>query len=327
MKAWLCETLEGVQALKLRELPTPEPKAGEVRIAVHAASVNFPDLLTVQGKYQVKPPMPFVPGSEYAGTIEAVGPGVSHLRPGRAVAAMGVTGGFATHAIAPAATVLPLPPGFELADAAAFAFTYGTSMHALMDRAALKPDETVLVLGAAGGVGSAAVQIAKAAGARVIAAVSSDEKAAFCRTLGADATLNYSSTPLRDGLKALTEGRGPDVVYDPVGGDLAEPALRSIGWRGRYLVVGFAAGGIPALPWNLMLLKGASVCGVFWGDFVRREPKAFMADIGQLAQWYAQGRVKPAIDRRYRLEELPAAYERMASRQVLGKLLVVNDAG
>jgi NADPH:quinone reductase len=326
MKAWLCESLEGVQALKLRELPTPEPKAGEVRIAVRAASLNFPDLLTVQGKYQIKPPMPFVPGSEYAGTVEAVGPGVSHLRPGQPVAAMGVSGGFATHAIAPAATVLPLPPGFGLEDAAAFAFTYGTSIHALMDRAALKPGETVLVLGAAGGVGSAAVQIAKAAGAKVIAAVSSDEKAAFCQSLGADATLNYSSTPLREGLKALTEGRGPDVVYDPVGGDLAEPAFRSIGWRGRYLVVGFAAGGIPALPWNLMLLKGASVCGVFWGDFVRREPKAFMADIGQLAQWYAQGLVKPAIDRRYRLEELPVAYERMAGRQVLGKLLVVNDA-
>ncbi|MBE0549576.1 MAG: zinc-binding dehydrogenase, partial [Rubrivivax sp.] len=196
--------------------------------------------------------------------------------------------------------------------------------HALIDRGQLKAGETVLVLGAAGGVGSAAVQIAKAAGARVIAAASSDKKCALCRELGADETLNYSTADVRDALKALTGGKGPDVVYDPVGGPLAEPVFRSIAWRGRYLVVGFAAGGIPALPWNLPLLKGASIVGVFWGDFVKREPAASAAGLGQLAQWYVQGRVKPVIDQRLPMSELRAAYARMGSRQVMGKLLLIN---
>jgi NADPH2:quinone reductase len=194
-----------------------------------------------------------------------------------------------------------------------------------MDRAALQRGETVLVLGAAGGVGSAALQIAKAAGARVIAAASSDEKCALCKELGADATLNYSTANVREALKALTDGKGPDVVYDPVGGDLAEPVFRSIAWRGRYLVIGFAGGGIPALPWNLALLKGASIVGVFWGDFVKREPKASAAGIQQLAQWYAQGLIKPVIDQRLPMSELPAAYARMGTRQVRGKLLLVNE--
>jgi len=205
------------------------------------------------------------------------------------VAAIAGTGGFATHAIVNAARVLPLPPGFALDDAAAFAFTYGTSHHALVDRGQLKAGETVLVLGAAGGVGTAALQIAKAMGARVIAAASTDEKCALCRELGADASINYTNENLRDALKSLTGGKGPDVVYDPVGGDLAEPAFRGIAWRGRYLVIGFAGGGIPALPWNLALLKGASVVGVFWGEFVQREPQASAAALGQLAQWYASG--------------------------------------
>jgi len=325
MQAWLCETLDGIGAMRWQTVPTPEPGAGQVRIVVKAASLNFPDLLIVEGKYQVKPPLPFVPGSEFSGVVEAVGEGVKHLNAGDAVAALGSTGGFATHAVVPAASVMPLPPGFELEDGAAFAFTYGTSHHALMDRAALKAGETVLVLGAAGGVGSAAVQIAKAAGARVIAAASSADKCAFCATLGADATIDYSKDNLREQLKALTEGKGPDVVYDPVGGEFAEPAFRSIAWRGRYLVVGFAGGGIPALPWNLALLKGASVVGVFWGDFVRREPKAHMASMMQLAQWYGQGLVKPAIDLRLPMSELPAAYARMGSRQVRGKLVLVNS--
>jgi NADPH2:quinone reductase len=324
MHAWLCETLDGADALQWRELPTPEPAPGEVRIAVQAASLNFPDLLIVQGKYQFKPALPFVPGAEFAGRVDAVGAGVTHLRPGQAVAAIAGTGGFATHACVDAARVLPLPPGFDIDDGAAFAFTYGTSHHALIDRAQLQPGETVLVLGAAGGVGSAALQIAKAAGARVIAAASSDEKCALCRELGADATLNYGTENLRDALKALTGGRGPDVVYDPVGGDLAEPAFRSIAWRGRYLVVGFAGGGIPALPWNLALLKGASVVGVFWGDFVKREPQASAQALMQLAQWYAQGRIKPVIDQRLPMTELKAAYVRMGSRAVRGKLLLVN---
>ncbi len=324
MHAWLCETLDGAEALQWRELPTPEPAPGEVRIAIQAASLNFPDLLIVQGKYQFKPALPFVPGAEFAGRVDAVGAGVTHLRPGQAVAAIAGTGGFATHACVEAARVLPLPPGFDIDDAAAFAFTYGTSHHALIDRAQLQPGETVLVLGAAGGVGSAALQIAKAAGARVIAAASSDEKCALCRELGADATLNYGTENVRDALKALTGGRGPDVVYDPVGGELAEPVFRSIAWRGRYLVVGFAGGGIPALPWNLALLKGASVVGVFWGDFVKREPQASAQALMQLAQWYAQGRIKPVIDQRLPMAELKAAYARMGTRQVRGKLLLVN---
>ena len=324
MHAWLCETLDGVDALHWRELPTPEPKAGEVRIAIKAASLNFPDLLIVQGKYQFKPPLPFVPGSEFAGLIDAVGDGVTHLRVGAPVAAIAGSGGFGTHAVVNAAQVLPLPPGFDIDDGAAFAFTYGTSHHALIDRAQLKAGETVLVLGAAGGVGTAALQIAKAAGATVIAAASTDEKCALCRELGADATLNYSTQNVRDTLKALTGGKGPDVVYDPVGGEIAEPVFRSIAWRGRYLVVGFAGGGIPALPWNLALLKGASVVGVFWGDFVKREPKANAAALRQLAQWYAQGKIKPVLDQKLPMSSIHQAYARMGSRQVLGKLLLVN---
>jgi NADPH2:quinone reductase len=325
MKAWLCETLDGIGAMHWRDYPTPEPAAGEVRIAVRAASLNFPDLLIVEGKYQMKPPLPFVPGAEFAGTVDAVGAGVKHLKVGDPVAAIAGTGGFATHACVDATRVLPLPPGFSLDDAAAFAFTYGTSHHALIDRAALQPGETVLVLGAAGGVGSAALQIAKAAGARVIAAASTDEKCALCTSLGADATLNYSTQNVRETLKALTGGKGPDVVYDPVGGDLAEPVFRSIGWRGRYLVVGFAGGGIPALPWNLALLKGASVVGVFWGEFVKREPKASAAALAQLAGWYAEGKIKPVIDLKLPMDQLPAAYARMGTRRVMGKLLLVNE--
>jgi NADPH:quinone reductase len=324
MQAWFCDTLEGVDKLQWREAPTPEPGAGEVRIAVKAASLNFPDLLIVQGKYQFKPPLPFVPGSEYAGLVDAVGEGVTHLKPGQPVAAIAGTGGFGTHAIVKAAQVLPLPPGFALEHAAAFAFTYGTSHHALVDRAQLKAGETVLVLGAAGGVGTAALQIAKAMGAKVIAGASTDEKCALCRQLGADATLNYATQDIRETLKALTGGRGPDVVYDPVGDALAEPVFRSIAWRGRYLVVGFAGGAIPALPWNLALLKGASVVGVFWGDFVKREPAANAAALGQLAQWYAEGKVRPVLDATLPMASIHEAYARMASRRVMGKLVLVN---
>ncbi len=324
MYGWLCETLDGVGALHWREQPTPEPQPGQVRIAVRCASLNFPDLLIVEGKYQFKPPLPFVPGAEFSGVVDAVGTGVTHLKPGDAVAAIGSHGGFGTHACVAASHVLPLPAGFAFEDAAAFAFTYGTSYHALMDRGALKAGETVLVLGAAGGVGSAAVQIAKAAGAKVIATASTPEKADFCTRLGADVTIVPSAQPLRDALKEATGGKGPDVVYDPVGGELAELAFRSIAWRGRYLVVGFAAGPIPALPFNLALLKGASIVGVFWGDFVRREPKAFAADMAQLARWYAEGRTRPAIDALLPMSELPAAYARMASRQVCGKVVLRN---
>ena len=324
MQAWLCETLDGVDALKWKELPTPQPQAGEVRIAIHAASLNFPDSLTIVGKYQFKPDLPFVPGSELSGRIDAVGAGVNAFKVGDPVAGISSSGAFATHAVMPAARVLPLPADFDLDDAAAFAFTYGTSHHALMDRGRLQPGETVLVLGAAGGVGSSAVQIAKAAGARVIAAASSDEKCAFCSRLGADATINYATTPLRDAIKSLTDGKGPDLVYDPVGGDLAEPAFRSIAWRGRYLVIGFAIGNIPSLPLNLPLLKGADIVGVFWGEFTRREPRAFQQGMAQLLQWYREGKVRPAIDCKLPLAELRAAYARMATRQVQGKVLLVN---
>ncbi len=325
MHAWLCESLDGADALRWTELPTPEPGPGQVRVAVAAASLNFPDLLIVKGQYQFKPALPFVPGAEFAGHIEAVGEGVSHLKPGMPVAVIGGTGGFGTHACVAAQQVMPLPPGFALTDGAAFAFTCGTSHHALVDRAQLQPGETVLVLGAAGGVGSAALQIAKARGARVIAAASSDEKCALCRELGADATLNYTTQDVRETLKSLTAGKGPDVVYDPVGGALAEPVFRSIAWRGRYLVVGFAGGGIPALPWNLALLKGASVVGVFWGEYVKREPRAFAAAMAELAGWYAQGLVRPVIDAQLPMSQLREAYARMATRQVRGKLVLVNE--
>jgi len=324
MHAWLCEDPTGVDALIWKELPTPAPKPGEVLIAIKAASLNFPDLLIVQNKYQVKPPLPFVPGSEYAGVIQAVGAGVKHLQVGQNVACLSGTGGFATHAIAPAALCMPLPPGFSYVDAAAFIMIYATSHHALVDRAQLKAGETVLVLGAAGGVGTSAIQIAKALGAKVIAAASTDEKCALCRSIGADATINYSSENLREAIKALTDGKGPDVIYDPVGGDLAEPAFRSIAWRGRYLVVGFASGTIPSLPLNLTLLKGASIVGIFWGGFAKQEPKASAGAMAELAQWYAQGKIKPVIDRALPMAELKAAYAQMGSRDVKGKLVMVN---
>lgn len=324
MYAWLCENPTGVDALTWQSLQMPSPGAGQVLIEIKAASLNFPDALIVQNKYQIKPPLPFVPGSEYAGLVQAVGEGVTRLSVGQAVACLSGTGGFATHVIAPSALCMPLPSGFPYEDAAAFIMTYATSHHALIDRAQLKVGETVLVLGAAGGVGTAAIQIAKACGARVIAAASSDDKCALCHTLGADATVNYQTTDLRDALKRLTSGNGPDVVYDPVGGDLTEPAFRSIAWRGRYLVVGFATGTIPALPLNLALLKGASIVGVFWGEFAKREPLANAAMMHELADWYLQGKLKPVIDRTLPMSELKAAYALMATRRVKGKLVLVN---
>ncbi|RZI98760.1 MAG: NADPH:quinone oxidoreductase family protein [Haliea sp.] len=324
MHAWLCENPTGVDALQWKEMPTPQPKAGEVLIEIKAASLNFPDLLIVQNKYQMKPELPFVPGSEYAGVIAAVGEGVTGLKVGQNVACLSGTGGFATHTIAAAARCMPLPEGFSHVDAAAFIMIYATSHHALVDRAQLQAGETVLVLGAAGGVGTAAIQIAKAKGAKVIAAASTDEKCELCKKIGADVTINYTRENLREAIKAATGGNGPDVIYDPVGGDFAEPAFRSIAWRGRYLVVGFASGPIPALPFNLALLKGASIVGVFWGDFSRREPQANAAMMGELAQWYAQGKIKPVIDRTMPMAELKAAYAHMGSRGVKGKLVMVN---
>ena len=328
MQAWMCESLVGPTGLQWRERPTPEPGPDEVVVAIHAASLNFPDLLIVQGKYQFRPELPFVPGAEFAGIVERVGSAVSHLAPGQRVAVLAGTGGFATHACVKALQVMPLPEGFALRDAAAFAFTYGTAWHALMDRGALQAGESVLVLGAAGGVGTAAIQIAKAAGATVIAAASTDAKCGLCRDLGADHAINYAQegADLREAVKAANGGRGVDVVFDPVGGRFAEPAFRSIGWRGRYLVIGFADGQIPALPWNLPLLKGAAIVGVFWGDFVRREPEANVRMLGTLASLYGRGQLKPVIDTVLPLSRLAEAYERLAGRDVLGKLVLVPDA-
>ena len=324
MHAWLCENPVGIDALTWKELPTPVPGKGEVLVEIKAASLNFPDILIVQNKYQFKPDLPFVPGSEYAGLVTALGEGVTHLKVGQSVACLAGTGGFGTHTLAPADKCMPLPAGFSHVDAAAFIMIYATSHHALIDRAQLKAGETVLVLGAAGGVGTSAIQIAKAVGAKVIAAASSDEKCALCKSIGADETINYSKETLRDAVKKLTGGKGPDVIYDPVGGEFAEPAFRSIGWRGRYLVVGFASGPIPSLPLNLALLKGASIVGIFWGDYARREPQANAAMMAELAQWYAQGKVKPVIDRTMPMSELKAAYAHMGSRGVKGKLVMVN---
>lgn len=325
MHAWLCENPVGVDALAWKQLPTPEPGPGQVRVRIQAASLNFPDSLIVQGKYQIKPELPFVPGAEFAGVVDAVGSGVDHLQPGQAVACVGSTGGFATHAVVSAQTCLPLPAGFPPVDAAAFVLVYATSHHALLDRGQLKPGETVLVLGAAGGVGTAAIQVAKVAGARIIAAASSDDKCAYCKEQGADEVINYSSQDLRTRLKEITGGHGPDVIYDPVGGAWTEQAFRSIAWRGRHLVIGFAAGDIPSLPINLALVKGASIVGVFWGAYAQREPQANAAMMQELADWHAAGRIKPHVDGTLPMRELKAAYARMASRAVKGKLVLVND--
>ena len=324
MQAWTCTELSGPDALTWQDSPTPEPGKGEVRIAIKAASLNFPDLLIVQGKYQMRPPLPFVPGAEFAGVVEAVGEGVRHLGVGTHVAGFAGTGGFGTHTVAPAFTLMPLPPVFSFEDAAAFLCTYGTTYHALIDRAALKAGETVLVLGAAGGVGTAAIQIAKAAGAKVIAAASTDDKCALCKQLGADETVNYTTQNLREALKTLTEGKGPDVIYDPVGGDMTEQAFRSIGWRGRHLIIGFANGPIPSLPLNLPLLKGASIMGVFWGEFAKREPQNNAACLMQLAAWYMEGKIKPLIEHKLPMSQLKEAFALMGSRQVRGKVVLVN---
>jgi NADPH:quinone reductase len=325
MHAWMCDTATGVDDLRWAELETPTPGPGEVLVEIAAASLNFPDLLTVQNKYQMKPQLPFTPGSEFAGVVRAVGDGVKQLKVGQSVACLSRTGAFATHAVVSSLLCIPLPPGFPSTDAAAFIMTYGTSHHALIDRATLKAGETVLVLGAAGGVGTAAIQIAKAAGARVVAAASTGAKCTFCTSIGADATINYTTENFRDALKSLTDGNGPDVIYDPVGGELTEPAFRSISWRGRHVVIGFASGPIPALPLNLPLLKGASVVGVFWGEFVKREPKAASAMLMELMTWYGQGKIKPVIHRTYPMMQLKEAFAQMASRDVLGKLVLVNS--
>jgi NADPH:quinone reductase len=322
MKAILCRSFGPPESLVVEDLPSPVPGPGEVVISVKAASVNFPDVLIIQNKYQVKPPLPFSPGSEVAGTVKIVGDGVTGVRPGDPVLAMTTYGAFAEEVKTEARRLLPIPAGMDFATAAAFGLTYATSEHALYDRGALKPGETLLVLGAAGGVGLAAIEIGKALGARVIACASTGDKLAVCRTHGADDTINYATDDLRERIKALTGGGGADVVYDPVGGPYTEPALRSIAWRGRLLVIGFAAGEIPKIPLNLTLLKGCSIVGVFWGDFTRREPQRSAEAMQRLEQWYTEGRLKPHISETFPLERAADALTLMANRQVIGKVVL-----
>src|SRR5262245_1079801 len=322
MKAVLCKQFGPPETLVFQDLPSPRPGDGEVVVTVRAASVNFPDVLIIQNKYQFKPPLPFSPGSELAGVVKEVGAGVQGWKPGDKVMAFTTYGAFAEEAKTEATRLIPLPERMDFVTGAAFLLTYGTTDHALRDRGALAAGETLLVLGAAGGVGLAAVEIGKALGARVIACASGDDKLAVCRDHGADATINYASEDLRERIKALTEGRGVDVIYDPVGGPYSEPAFRSIAWRGRHPVVGFAAGEIPKLPLNLALLKGAAVVGVFWGDFARREPQRFSESIRQLGKWYQEGKLRPHVSQTLPLEKAAEALKLMAARQVKGKLVL-----
>jgi NADPH2:quinone reductase len=322
MKAVLCKQYGPPDSLVLEELPSPHAGPGEVVVSVKAASLNFPDVLIIQNKYQFKPPLPFSPGSELAGVVKEVGDGVKGFKPGDNVIAFTTYGAFAEEVKTEASRLVALPNGMSFTEGAAFLLTYGTTDHALRDRGALATGETLLVLGAAGGVGLAAIEIGKALGARVIACASSEEKLAVCRSHGADATINYATEDLRERIKALTEGKGVDAIYDPVGGPYTEPAFRSLAWRGRLLVVGFAAGEIPKLPLNLALLKGASVVGVFWGDFARRQPKEFAQSIRQLGQWYAEGKLKPHVSQTLPLEKAAEALKLMAARQVKGKLVL-----
>jgi NADPH:quinone reductase len=326
MKALMCHAFGPIDTLRVEDLPSPVPGPGQVLVDVKAAAINFPDALIVQGLYQAKPALPFAPGAELAGVVNALGEGVKHLKLGdRVIAAVG-HGAFAEECLVDAAQVMPLLPGMDFDLGAAFVLTYGTSLHALRRIAALQAGETLLVLGAAGGVGLAAIEIAKAMGARVIAAASSAEKLALCRKVGADETIDYSAEDLRKRVDALTGGKGADVVYDPVGGALSEAALRATAWRGRYLVIGFASGEIPKIALNLALLMERAILGVFWGAAVRRDPAAHLANMQQLAQWFAEGKVRPVVSERVALADAAAAIARLANRQGMGKIVVLPEA-
>ncbi|MNZ36006.1 Quinone oxidoreductase 1 [compost metagenome] len=322
MKAVLCKTLGPAQGLVLEEVASPVPKKNEILLDVHAAGVNFPDTLIIEGKYQFQPPLPFSPGGEAAGIISAVGEKVTDLKVGDRVMALTGWGSFAEQVAVPGYNVLPIPEQMDFTHAAAFGMTYGTSMHALQQRGQLKAGETLLVLGASGGVGLAAVEIGKAMGARVIAAASSAEKLAVAKAAGADELINYSEHSLKDEIKRLTAGNGVDVIYDPVGGDLFDQAVRGIAWNGRLLVVGFASGRIPQLPVNLALLKGAAVLGVFWGAFAQRQPADNAANFKQLFAWFAEGKLKPLVSQTFPLAEAGAAIDLLGQRKALGKLVV-----
>lgn len=323
MKAIVCKQLGSPEQLVFEETALPALKPSEVRVQVKGAGVNFPDTLIIQGKYQLKAQPPFTPGGEIAGVVLEAGDKVKHVRPGDAVAAIVPTGGYAEEVIAPADGVMALPRNMDMTEAAAFPFVYGTTMHALKQRAQLKSGETLLVLGAAGGVGLAAVQLGKLLGARVIAAASSPEKLAVCKAQGADALIDYSKESLKEAVKKLTKGQGADVIYDPVGGALGEECLSCIGWNGRYLVIGFASGPIPNIAANRLLLKGAAAVGVFWGAFLMREPKLNWENFQQLFNWYAEGRLKPQVSKTYPLGQAARALRDMMERKVTGKVVLV----
>jgi NADPH2:quinone reductase len=332
MKAMLSKAVGGPDTLALEELPDPAPGAGEVLIAVKACGVNYPDVLIIEDRYQFKPPRPFAPGGEVAGLVESVGAGVGGLKPGDRVIGSCIAGGMAEKLVLPAERTIAMPAAMPFDEASALVLTYGTSIHALKDRARLQKGETLLVLGAAGGVGISAVELGKAFGARVIAAVSSEEKLALARKHGADGGVIYPAGPFdKAGARALAElfkgtcgEKGADVIYDPVGGDYSEAALRSIAWEGRFLVVGFPAG-IPRLPLNLTLLKGCQVVGVFWGDFTRRNPAGNAANIVELMQLYAKGAIRPVVSERYPLARAGEAIAKLASRSAMGKIVVTMD--
>lgn len=331
MRVLLSVTKGGPETLELTTLPDPVPAPDEILVRIHAAGVNFPDALMIRDLYQMKPPRPFAPGGEVAGEIIAVGEKVADLAPGDRVLALVGHGGFATHLTLKARSAVRIPDTMPYEDAACFVFTYGTSHHALKDRAALKAGETVLILGAAGGVGSAAIELAKASGARVIAAVSSTEKADFCKKIGADETLIYPRSIDRNGQKALSSdikrlagGEGVDVVYDAVGGDYAEPALRAMTWNGRFLVVGFPAG-IPSIPLNLPLLKGCQIVGVFWGASVLRDPKGHAENLSELFAMYTSGKIRPHISATFPMNRAGEALRLLEGRSALGKIVITME--
>lgn len=323
MKAVLCKTLGPARNLVLEDVASPLPKKNEILLDVQAAGVNFPDTLIIEGKYQFQPPLPFSPGGEAAGVVAAVGEKAGAFKVGDRVMALTGWGAFAEQVAVPFYNVLPIPGSMDFTTAAAFGMTYGTSMHALRQRGQLQAGETLLVLGASGGVGLAAVEIGKAMGARVIAAASSAEKLAVAKAAGADELIDYSQASLRDEIKRLTGGQGVDVIYDPVGGELFEQAVRGLAWNGRLLVVGFASGTIPQLAANLVLLKGAAVLGVFWGAFAQRQPEDNADNFKQLFAWHAEGKLKPLVSQIYPLAEAGAAIEKLGQRQAVGKLVVL----
>lgn len=323
MRAVLCKAYGMPGDLVVEEVPSPRPGKGEVLVSVKAAGVNFPDVLMIQNKYQHRPPLPFSPGYEIAGVVKALGPDVTGVAVGDAGVAMLRFGGFAEETLVPADRFWRIPSDIDFAAAAAFPLAYGTSYHALKDRGRLQPGETLMVLGAAGGVGLAGVQLGKLMGATVIACASSDEKLATCRQHGADVQINYRKQNLRDALKELTGERGIDVVLDPVGGDYAEPAVRSMAWFGRYLIVGFTSGEIPRMPMNLPLLKGCSLIGVAWDTYSRRNPEGGQTNISEMIAWIRDGRLKPVVTAKYSLADTSRALDDVMQRRVQGKVVIV----